>query len=820
MSEQDLVGDLAVINTSQIRKGVPEKATGQAKYTADLSLPNMLIGALLQSPYAHARIVNIDASRARKLNGVKLVLTGKDVTQMKFGHSPARFDETALRLDTVNYIGDQVAAVAAVDEQTAKEAVDLIKVEYEELPAVLDPFQAMQEGAPVIHPEYPRNICQEVHNGAGDTARGFEQSYLVRTDRFMNRKTDGVCMEPHACLATFDLSGRLTVWTSTQVSHYVHRCLSMVLEIPIEKVRVIAPNVGGGFGVKASASYTDVVTGLLAMRSGQPVKLVLDREQVFFISRARHQYYHEMKIGVSRDGKIQAHEHFGVLDGGAYSSLGIITVYYNGSMLHAPYNIPAMKYDGYRVYTNKPASGALRGHGAVSNRACFEAQLDLVAKELGMDPVEFRLKNTLERGSTTLSGYHLSTFSSKECLEAAAADAGWKEKRGKLPAGKGIGAACSYFVTGAGAAIYRTDIPHSTVLVRVAEDGRGVTVHSGANEIGQGSDTVWAMITAEVLGLSPDDITVISGDTGLCPIDLGAYSSRQTLMTGNATKQAAEIIRQQLLDRLAKDFDMPASAFTFRGGLVHGTEKNAAKTKELRDRYISEHRGFRNMVKDGPLTFQEVARWAFSKQGTILGVGTYLPPDLQYSKDWKGSVVGASPAYSTQSCVAQVTVDMETGQLTIDKLTLAHDCGTAINRQAVEGQLEGSMVHGLSEALFEELIFDAKGRNVNTNLGDYKIPTALDVPDLSSIPVESYEPNGPYGAKEAGEGTILPIIPAIINAVQDACGVAIMDLPITSEKIYMALQAKKASGPGTYVYKPSAYADKVIDQAIKMNAGT
>ena len=818
MRSENPVNDFSIINTSQIRKGVPEKATGQAKYTGDLSLPNMLTGAILHSPHAHAKILSIDASRALRLKGVKCVLTGKDVSKIKFGHSPARFDQTAFAVDKVNYVGDDVAAVAAIDEQTAKEALELIKVDYEELPALLDPFVSMQEGAPLIHKEYPRNICQEVHNGAGDTARGFEDSYIVRTDRFMNRKSDGAFMEPQACLASVDLSGNLTLWTSTQVSHYVQRAVAMVLEMPIEKVRVIAPNVGGGFGVKASACPHEIITSMLAVHAGQPVRLVLDRAEVFMVSRARHQYYHEMKIGVSREGKILAHEHVAVLDGGAYSSLGVITVYYNGSMLHAPYAIPNMKYDGYRVYTNKPPSGALRGHGAVSNRACFEAQLDLTAKELGMDPVEFRLKNTLPRGSKTTSGYDLNTFSSRECLEGAAQDSGWGDKRGKLPKGKGIGAASSYFVCGAGGAIYRTDIPHSTVLIRVTEDGTGLTVHTGANEIGQGSDTVMAMIAAEILGLSLSDISVISGDTGLCPIDLGAYSSRQTLMTGNATKQAAEIVRKQIVDKLAQAFEMRPDEFIFRDGLIHGTEKNREKAKEIRDRYISEHRGFTKLRRDdGPLSFGEVTRWVFAGQGTIVGIGTYTPPELQYSKEWKGSVVGASPAYSTQSCVAEVTVDDETGHLTIDKLTLAHDCGTAINRQAVEGQLDGSMCHGLGEALFEEVIFDDKGRVVNSTLGDYKIPTPMDVPELSAVPVESYEPNGPFGAKEAGEGCILPVIPAILNAIYDACGVMIMDVPITAEKILNALQAKKDAGVDSYVLKPSKAADRIIDQAIEMS---
>ncbi len=816
MADNISKGEFSIINSSTIRKGVPEKATGRAQYTGDIVLPNMLFGAILRSPHAHARLLNIDISKAQQLKGVKVILTGKDVSQIKFGHSPARFDETALALDKVIFVGDEVAAVAAVDEQTAKEALDLIKVEYEPLPDLLDPLTAMADDAPLIHPEYPRNICQEVHNSVGNVEEGFAQSYLVRTDRFSNKKTDGAMLEPQACLANFDLNGNLTLWTSTQVSHYVQREVAMVLELPIEKVRVIAPYVGGGFGVKASSGSHEVVASMLAMATKQPVRLVLERAEVFIRSRARHQYFHEMKIGVNKDGKIMAHEHLAVLDGGSHASLGIATVYYNGSMLHAPYAISNLKYDGYRIYTNKPTSGALRGHGAVSNRALFETQLSMVAEELGIDPVEIRLKNMLQKGDRTKTGYYMSSFNAKESLMAARDDSGWQQKKGKLPRGKGIGVGSSYFVSGAQGAIYRTDIPHSTVMIKVAEDGRGVTVYTGANEIGQGSDTVMAILTAEILGLKVENINVISGDTALCPIDLGAYSSRQTLMTGNATKQAAESLRDQIIKKVSDAFKIPGADLKFKDGRLLGTEKNPDMVKDVRGRYKSEHRGFSKLVDNGPLSFEEVTRWVYAGQGSILGTGTYTPPELQYSKEWKGSIVGASPAYSTQSCIAEVTVDMETGQLTVDKLTLAHDCGLALNRQSVEGQLDGSMCHGLGEALYEEVVFDQKGKVVNNTMGDYKIPTSLDVPELSALVIESNEPHGPFGAKEAGEGCIIPVIPAIINAIYDACGVLILDIPITSEKIFFGLQEMKKTGARTYVYKPSAFADKIINRAAEL----
>jgi len=809
--------DYDVINKNQIRKGVPEKATGRAKYTADLSFPQMLTGAILFSPLAHARILSIDTSEAEKLPGVKAVITGKDKYGMRlFGASPARTDETALAVDKVRHYGDEVAAVAAVDEQTAKEALELIKVEYEELPILLNPLAALEDGAPLIHGKIHHNICAEVHNHFGNVPDALDKSYVVRTDRFMNKKTDGTPMEPQSCVGTYDLSGNLTLWTSTQVSHYVQRDLSMVLNIPIGKVRVVAPSVGGGFGQKSTTGSHEIITALLAIKTGLPVKLVLDREQVFWHSRARHQYYHEMRMGINRDGIILGHEHLSVLEGGAYTGLGIATVYYNGSLLSAPYRIKNIKYDGYRVYTNKPASSSLRGHGGVSNRALFELQLDMIAKELGIDPVEIRIKNAYHAGETTAHGYYVSSFDASGCLEAAREDSRWAEKKGKMPYGKGIGVASSYFVTGAGAIIYRTDIPHSAVMLKVSDDGRMVTAFTGSNEIGQGSDTVVAMITAEILGLKVEDINVISGDTQLCPVDVGAYSSRQTLMTGNATKEAAESLRDQILQEASKDFGVPVEELKMKNGKIYGTERNDDKLAEVRHKYKADHRGFTGLPKEGPITFEEYNRVLYAKKGTLMSKGIYKPGKLQSSTKWKGAVVGSSPAYSTQSCIAEVSVDLDTGVLSIDKLTLAHDCGFAINRQSVEGQMDGSMCHGLSEALFEEVVFDDKGRVVNSTLGDYKIATSLDIPELSSLIIESNEPKGPFGAKEVGEGCILPVIPAILNAVYDACGVVIMELPISSEKILKGIKTKKEKGTDTYICQPTELANKIINRADEM----
>ena len=813
MATQATPHPYAVIGKRHIRKDVPEKATGSAKYTADIAFPDMLEGAVLCSPLAHARILNIDTSQAKQLPGVKAVITAKDTGDILWGHSPARYDETTLAVDKVRHVGDQIAAVAAIDEQTAKEALELIKVDYEELPAVFDPIDALAEGAPVIHDRYPDNITIQVHNHFGDVEKAFAKAHHIRTDRFVNSKTDGAMMEPQACVAKPDLSGRLTLWTSTQVSHYVQRTLAIALKMPVDHIRVIAPNVGGGFGPKASTHPYEPITCFLAKMTRRPVRLVLDREQVFWHNRARHKYVHEMKTAVNREGYLLALDHLSVLDGGAYSSFGVITTYYNGSLLTGPYRLPNMKYDGFRVYTNKPASGSLRGHGGITNRACFEAQLDMIAQDLNMDPVELRLKNKMGSNDVTCCGYYTGNLSVGECLEAARDKSKWTEKKGKLPLGKGIGVGTGFFVSGAGACVYRSEVPHSTVMLHVSDDGNQVTAYSGSNELGQGSDTVIAMIAAEVLGLTVDDIQVVSGDTGLCPVDLGAYSSRQTLMTGHATKKAAEAVKAQILEAIADLFQMPLDAFTLRDGKVLGTEKNPEKLKLIRDQYRREHRAFADVPKDGPLTFQEINRYLYNQSGQVIGKGTYSPGEIQEFKDWKGSAVGSSPAYSTQTCIAEVTVDLDTGKLTVDKVTLAHDCGFALNRTAVEGQMEGSMCHGLSETLFEQMLFDDKGHLINRTLGDYKIATALDVPELDAIIIETNEPAGPFGAKEVGEGCIIPILPAIINAINDACGAVIMDLPVTSEKIMMALKAKEDAKTDRFVTEIPPNALKLIDIA-------
>ena len=569
-------------------------------------MPGMLYAAILQSPVAHAKILHIDTSKALKLPGVKAVITAKEAGLIKYGVSPARYDETLFAHEKVRYVGDEIAALAAVDQATAQEALSLIKVDYEELPAVFDMFEAMKEGAPQIHDEFPGNLTAEVHQEFGDTDAALAACDLVVDHTFLNKRQDAAFIEPHSCLAVFDLDGKLTLHTSTQVPHYVMRTVAMVLQIPVGNVRVVKPYVGGGFGPKCEATPLEMSSALLARITGKPVKMTYSREQVFLHSRARHQFYAEMSLGVKKDGTMVALKNKAVLDGGAYTSFGIATVYYSGSLLGGPYKLQAMKYDGYRVYTNKPACGAQRGHGGVIHRAAFEQLLDMTAEKLGIDPVEMRLKNMMTTGDMTVNQLDMSSLGMKECVEAVRDNSDWKNKKGKLPKGKGIGMACGFFVSGAGYPIYRSDTYHSTVVIKVSEDGGIVNVLTGSAEIGQGSDTAMAMIAAETLGIPLDNVRVVSGDTDLS-VDLGAYSSRQTLMTGHATKEAAEHVRTQIAAYLAEAdgvrpgvHQLPKRHGAFRWGSrglredTHAIHKRAPRLDRPAFRRVSDLQGSRS----------------------------------------------------------------------------------------------------------------------------------------------------------------------------------------------------------------------------------
>ena len=779
-----------IINSRAPRLDAPDKATGHAKFIDDMNMHNQLYGALLQSPVAHARINKIDTSRAIKLPGVKAVVTAENAGFVKYGVSPARYDEILFCHDKVRYIGDEIAAVAAIDLETAIEAVSLIDVEYEELPVVLSIEDAMAEDAPLIHDDFPGNICAQVHQEFGDVKVALLECDLVKTNTFQSKMQDCAAIEPQGCIADYDHRGYLNLYTSTQVPHYVQRTVAMVLRLPVGKVRVVKHYVGGGFGGKASANTMEMAACLLSMKTGKPVKMNLSREQVFLHGRGRHRFVHNLTTGVKKDGTIVALDHKCYLEGGAYSSFGIATIYYAGSLLGGPYKLQHMKYDAYRVYTNKPACGAQRGHGGVIARAAWEQQLDIIAEELGIDPIEMRLKNMMENGDTSCNELFMSSFGMRECIESVKDQSGWVKKKGTLQKGKGIGMSCGFFVAGAGFPIYRSDTYHCTVSIVLSEDGGTAHLYTASAEIGQGSDTTFAMIAAEALGIPLHAVKISSGDTDF-GIDLGAYSSRQTLMTGRAVQYAALDAKNQVLEVLSDELKIAATAMDIKGGVVV-FKRPGVNFRPMRLRYMKDHRGWVNMPHENHpdhLTFCEAARIAYLAKGTIIGKGKYKPRWL--GGTYKGAAVGTSPAYGCSAQVVEVSVDMETGQITIDKMTDAHDCGFAINKTSVEGQMQGSLLMGVGEALFEEKKFDEKGMILNPNFAEYKIPTALDMPNVTPIIVESDEPYGPYGAKEVGEGAIMPTIPAILNAVYDATGVRFHELPLTPERVYMGLKKKR-----------------------------
>src|SRR5881394_1613025 len=544
------------------------KTTGAGKYTDDLSVPGMLYGKILHSPHPHARIRRIDTSRALKLEGVVAVVTGKDAPN-PYGILPVGHDEHALALDKVRYVGDNVACVAAVDEATAEKALELIDVEYELLPAYFDPEESMKAERDLIHDNKPHNIEKDYHHVFGDPEKGFAEADHVAEARFIANEVTHAAMEPHSTLAAFEIDsqtgqpGRLTVWSSTQVPYYLQHKLSLVLEMPMAQIRVIKPLVGGGFGGKSEVIPLEIIAAVAARKAKAPVKITYMREEVFWAHRGRPRTIIDLKTGVNNAGRITAVKARVVQDGGAYCSYGVVTILYSGALLGALYDIPNIQYDGYRVLTNKPACGAMRGHGTVNVRFAFESQLDELAAKINLDPAEIRRRNLLQPPCITVNGLRVQSYGLPECIDKVVERSGWSERKGNLPPGRGLGIACSHYVTGAANSIIRSDMPHSTVNIKIDRDG-GVVVYTGAAEIGQGSDTMTAQIAAEVLGCSLSRVKVVAADTDLTPIDIGSYSSRVTFMAGNATLRAAEEVKKQIALAAAKKMNCAPEQLVFR----------------------------------------------------------------------------------------------------------------------------------------------------------------------------------------------------------------------------------------------------------------
>ncbi|MEO8435259.1 MAG: molybdopterin cofactor-binding domain-containing protein [Pyrinomonadaceae bacterium] len=757
------------------------KCTGQTKFADDIVLPRMLACKILRSHEPHAIIKSIDTAKAMALPGVFAIITGKDLP-IPYGILPVSQDEHALCIDKVRFIGDPVAAVAAIDEDVAFDAMNLIEVEYEKLNTISSIEEAVMIDEPRIH-EYGDggNIHKKVSLEFGDTEAGFAEADLIREDIFFYEGNTHLPMEQHAAVAYFDTDHKLTLWSSTQTPHYVHRALTKVLGIAASHIRVIATPNGGGFGGKSDPFNHEVVVCKLSMITGRPVKNTLTREEVFYCHRGRHPVLMQVKTGVKKDGAITAMHFKSFLDGGAYGSYGVASTFYTGALQTVTYEVPRYKFQGLRAFTNKPPCGPKRGHGTPQPRYALEVQLDKIAEQLKLDPAEMRRAHLVKPDSVTANYLRIGSMGLGKCIDKVVKGSdwknrfsGWDQKNRKLPYGKGIGFACSSYICGAGLPIYWNNMPQSGVQLRLDRQG-GVCVMCGSTDIGQGSDSILAYIVAEVLGIDPFDIRIVTADTDLTPVDLGSYSSRVTLMTGNAAIQAAERARELLVMAVAEKLGVPIENIS-----------------------LAERRVFDVENPEVGVSFAEAVVLAESKFGTIGTVGSYSPP--RSPGKFKGSGVGPSPAYSYSAAVAEVDVDPSTGIVVVERVWIAHDIGKSINPMLVLGQVEGSVYMGLGEILMEEMVYRANRNVVHKfpSMLEYKSPTTMEMCDVKTYLIEDPDPNGPYGAKEVGQGPLLPVPPAVANAVYDAVGVRIDEVPITPEKVLKALRDKARGRDGRY----------------------
>ena len=756
-SEEKIISALGIVGVGRPYIEATKKVQGIAEYADDIRIKNVLYCKFLRSPLPHAIIEHIDTSLAGDLKGVKYVLTGKELPE-KFGVLPISQDETALAVDKVRYIGEIVAAVAAETEEIAVAACKLIRVKYK----AIKPFFEIDESLYDIgteekihaHTKFNNNIHKKAELRFGNQEEGLQQSVFRSKMSFEFEGITHAFTEPHAATAYWDENG-LTIHTATQVPHYLHRALAKVLNIPLSKVRVIKPYVGGGFGGKSDPFPHEMIVSFLAIKTGRPVKVRFSREEVFLSNHGRHPTKMAMEVGVDNKGLMKYMDAEISIDGGAYGSFGVVTTYYNGVLLQAPYAIENFGFKTFRVYTNKPQCGAMRGHGAVNSRFAIESLIDDLAHQMKMDPCALRLKNFMPSNTLTVGQYRITSNGSQESLMKVMELSQWEKKYGKLDEGHGLGAGCGFFISGSALPIIRNDLPQSVVHLKVDFDGR-VLLTSGASDIGQGSDTMLTMIVAEVLGISMEKIFVLAADTLLTPVDLGSYSSRVTFMAGNAAKMAAENLRTEIMNAVSLQMQVPGDELNFSGDKVFSNDKKV------------------------DLSWNEAIDIVTANRGAISVSGKYISPQL--GGDFKGAGAGLSPSYSFGAVVAEVKVDIETGLVKVLNIWGAHDCGKAINPLAVEGQLEGSWHMGMGQALSEQLKY-YNGLLLNGNFLDYKIPTSLDTPPIHSNIIETMDPEGPFGAKETGEGALHPVIPAIANAVFDAVGVRITKLPISAEDI-------------------------------------
>jgi 4-hydroxybenzoyl-CoA reductase alpha subunit len=742
-----------------------EKISGKAVYVDDMSRPGMLHAAFLRSPHPHARILSIDTGPALVMEGVHAVLTGADLP-INYGVIPVSQDETALAVGKVRFVGEEVAVVAAVDRETAISAAQAIQVEYELLENVFTIEDALNPDKPLLHEGRRKasNVLRRVFQKYGDPEAGFAEADVILEEDYFYPGSTHVPLETQGALAEVDGKGKLTLYSSTQIPHYLQRALARILEMPSKEVRVIKPHVGAGYGGKSDPFANEICAAALAIRTGRPVKCILNREEVFYTHRGRHPTRMSLKMGITKSGRITACDFKAVSPGGAYASFGVVTAYYFGVFLALPYKLDSFQFEAKRLYTNHPPCGPKRGHGAIQPRFALELHLDKLAHAIGMDPAELRRINAVEANTETCNGLRITSVALVECIDRVKAASDYDAKKGHLPPNRGIGLAASAYMCGALHPIYQNDMPQSAVQVLVDRSG-SVAIYSGTADIGQGSNHMLAALVGESLGIEAAQCVVLEGDTALTPVDLGAYSSRVTFMAGNAAVDAAEILADRIRAAVATKWDCAPEEVRLKDGLaVHQSDANRS------------------------LPFEEAAVLAEAAEGTLSAVGHYTPPKI--GSRFRRQSVGPSPAYSFTAQVAEVEVDPETGITRIHKIWCAHDCGKAINPLVVEGQIEGSVYMGVGEAMAEEQAFQEQGLHRAPSILEYKIPTVHDTPEIISLLVESNDPEGPHGAKEAGEGPQLATVPAIGIAIHDACGIWLNEAPFTPERLLKAIERK------------------------------
>ena len=769
------MAEFSVIGERLPRVDAREKVTGEAKYAADYSLPDMLWCKLLRSPHPHARILNIDTSRAEKLPGVKAVVTGKDFGGWTWGWMPATRDEPPLAVDKVRYMAEAVAGVAATSEDTAEEATELIKVDYEELPGVFDPEEAMKEGAPKVHDYVKNNISVEYHWNFGDVERAFAESYIVREDKFRTSRATHGYLEPPAILAYYDPTGYITVWAAKQSPYFHYRHLAACFKLPLSRIRVIQPFIGGGFGgTKNDSLAGDFCAVLLSKLTGKPVKYVESMEEELTTSRRRHSMIVYSKMGAKKDGRLTAIHHRVIADGGGYTAVGPLSMYLAGFATTLPYKLPHFKYDAYRVFTNNPIGAAMRGHGITHSRFAAEIQMEMLAEELGIDPAEMRMRNAIDQPKPgtiyeTINKVTLKTCGLKQAIQEVTQDPIWRD-RDKMPRKEGniswgVGLSGTSYLGGA------RQMGHQAcaAIVRVCEDGT-VNLITGATDCGQGSDTVLCMIAAEELGVKLEDIDIKRVDTAYTPVDPGSYGSRVTILAGQATQKAARQAKKQLLEAAAKNWQVKPEEVDIKLGEV--------------------------LVKSDPekrMSFARLARVAcYSGTGAVIlgtGYSSYGVEPL----DLNTGIGNGGTSYSFTAQSARVGVDTETGKITVTDFTIASDCGRLLSPITAEGQIEGGAIQGLGQTLYEDFIMD-RGKTLNPTFLDYKMPHSTDAPNIRLIDIVTNDPDGPFGAKETAEGSIVSAPPAVVSAIHDATGIWFKELPVTPEKVVRALREKgKAS---------------------------